>query len=192
MKSPFKVLAVVGASLAFLSGCAQVQQVNDVLAYTSGVEVTPQMVSSLKIGKTKQDDIVAKIGYPATRTEFKGREVWSYPYTKVNAIPGIKDVSKTVVFEFNSKGVLLKHFQTNSVAISSGNPLVDAANGVAGTAGAASGSGFSLGSIAKYANIDTITQGADIVGDMQGSNGTAQDNAGLAVKALKMFQNISK
>ncbi|WP_274644786.1 outer membrane protein assembly factor BamE [Pseudomonas serbica] len=122
------LLSAAVMSLALLGGCAQVNSVVKKMDYTTGTQVTDQQLQSFKKGKTTQDQVVAAIGYPASKAEVTGKEVWSYPYTLIAAMPFAPNKQETTVFEWNAKGVLLNFYKAGGSAGGSGNALLDAAN----------------------------------------------------------------
>jgi outer membrane protein assembly factor BamE len=123
------LLSAAVLSLAMLGGCAQVGTVVKKLDYATGTPVTDQQMQSFKKGKTTQDQVVAAIGYPSTKAEVTGKEVWSYPYTLIAALPFSPNKQETTVFEWSAKGVLLNFYKAGGAAGTTGNPLLDAANG---------------------------------------------------------------
>ncbi|WP_338923893.1 outer membrane protein assembly factor BamE (plasmid) [Pseudomonas silesiensis] len=114
-------------SLALLGGCAQVGTVVKKLDYATGTEVTDQQLKSFTKGKTTQDQVVAALGYPATKAEVTGKEIWSYPYTLIAALPFAPNKQETTVFEWSAKGVLLNFYKAGGSAGGSANPLLNAA-----------------------------------------------------------------
>lgn len=117
--------------LSLLGGCAQVAKLDETLSYKTGTFVTDQQVNSFQKGKTTQDQVVAAIGYPSDKLNVSGKEVWRYPYNKINAIPFAgQNESFTTVIEFNTKGVLMNAYKANGQQGKSGNALLDAANGM--------------------------------------------------------------
>jgi outer membrane protein assembly factor BamE len=123
------LLSAAVLSLAMLGGCAQVGALTKKLDYATGTPVTDQQLQSFKKGKTTQDQVVAAIGYPTSKAEVTGKEVWSYPYNLIAAMPFQENKQETTVFEWSSKGVLLNFYKAGGSAGSTGNPLLDAANG---------------------------------------------------------------
>ncbi|WP_408601459.1 hypothetical protein [Pseudomonas sp. PLMAX] len=123
------LLSAAVLSLAMLGGCAQVGSITKKLDYTTGTPVTDQQMQSFKKGKTTQDQVVAAIGYPASKAEVTGKEVWSYPYSLIAALPFQPNKQETTVFEWSSKGVLLNFYKAGGAAGKTGNALLDAANG---------------------------------------------------------------
>jgi outer membrane protein assembly factor BamE len=122
------VFAVTALFAAMLSGCAGVQKVADKLDSKSGTHVTNEKLATFVKGKTRQEDVIAAIGYPPSKNEVSGKEVWSYPYTLITALPFVgENQSETTVFEFNKTGVLTNAYKAGGRAGQSGNPLLDAA-----------------------------------------------------------------
>ncbi|MBI6883259.1 hypothetical protein [Pseudomonas putida] len=119
-------VSVIAASL--LTGCAGVQKVADKLDMKTGTYVSPEQMNSFKKGKTRQADVIAAIGYPPTKAEVSGKEVWTYPYTLITAIPFVGDNKfENSVFEFNKSGVLVNAYKSGGTPGQSGNPLLNAA-----------------------------------------------------------------
>lgn len=127
MKS-FKVFVAVALSAALLTGCAGVHKVADKLDMKTGTYVAPEKMATFVKGKTRQSDVIASIGYPPVRNEISGKEIWTYNYTLITAIPFVGDnKSESTVFEWNKSGVLLNAYKANGTAGGSGNPLLNAA-----------------------------------------------------------------
>ncbi len=111
-----------------LTGCAAVQKLDDKLSYRTGSYVTVEQFNSLQKGKTTQDQAIQIIGFPHDKLNVSGKELWRYPYAKINAIPFAgENQSETTVLEFNSKGVLINAYKTAGSQGSSDNPLLKAA-----------------------------------------------------------------
>ena len=127
LKNP-KVFTVVFLSVALLSGCAGVQKVADKLDMKTGTYVAPEKMATFVKGKTRQADVISSIGYPPVRNEISGKEIWTYNYTLITAIPFVGDnKSEATVFEWNKSGVLLNAYKANGTAGGSANPLLNAA-----------------------------------------------------------------
>lgn len=127
MKVFNKVIAVSALMLS-ITGCQQIGQTTSGLDYSTGVNVTPAQLSTLADNKSTKADVVRLVGEPGNKSEVGGNEIWSYGYTYIPGVPftGKKNVSETTVFEFDKKGILLKHYKTNSNAQAS-NALLKAA-----------------------------------------------------------------
>lgn len=127
MKSTSLLIAALSVSL--LSGCSQIAQISEPMNFKTGTEITQQQMNSFKVGKTKQDDIVAAIGHPPAKSQLGSKEIWTYTYTMIPMVPftGVKNTFENSVFEFNSRGVLLKAYKTGGTPGQSGNPLLNAA-----------------------------------------------------------------
>jgi outer membrane protein assembly factor BamE (lipoprotein component of BamABCDE complex) len=93
--------------------------------YVNGVKVTEAQMAQLEPGMTS-DQVEQIIGMPPEITEIGGNEVWSYPFSQINHFAA--NISETTVVRFED-GKLAKAYKTNSRSSSTGNPLVDAANG---------------------------------------------------------------
>jgi outer membrane protein assembly factor BamE (lipoprotein component of BamABCDE complex) len=105
---------------ALLGGCAA-------LDHRTGTEVTQQQLDSLKKGMSTQADVIKAIGQPSQKSMHKGREIWTYDFTLITALPLQPDKSEATVFEFDAKGVLLDAYKTGGRPGKSGNALLDAA-----------------------------------------------------------------
>ncbi|SQI41640.1 Uncharacterised protein [Leminorella richardii] len=112
------------ATLSLVSGCAKMK---DIGAYTTGTEVSQNVMNSFVDGKTKQKDVIAAIGHPNEKSQLGKVEVWKYNYTKIRHVGS--NVNESTVFEWNSKGVLKSHYKTNGGGGATGNALLDAAAG---------------------------------------------------------------
>jgi outer membrane protein assembly factor BamE (lipoprotein component of BamABCDE complex) len=125
-----KNMAVTALVVSMLSGCAAVSKLSDTMSYKTGIYVTDQQILSLQAGKgkTTQEEVIQALGFPSDKMNVSGKEVWRYPYTKINGIPFAgENESFTTVVEFNSKGVMLNAYKANGSAGSSDNPLLKAA-----------------------------------------------------------------
>lgn len=144
-----KSIVAISAILA-LSGCASQGGVNGVAEnignglkgvaegiggiagsafqpYTNGVEVTEQQMAQLEVGMSPAE-VEQIVGLPPSISEIGGNEMWSYPYTEITHFSGNR--SETTVIRFDDNGRLARAYKTNSRTSSTGNALVDAANGV--------------------------------------------------------------
>jgi len=120
--------AVVTLSVALLGGCAGVHKVADKLDMKTGTYIPAEKMSTFVKGKTRQSDVVASIGYPPTRNEIGNKEIWTYPFTLITAIPFVgENKSESTVFEFNASGVLTNLYKSGGTPGQSGNPMLDAA-----------------------------------------------------------------
>lgn len=127
MKTPFK-LVIAAAAFSVFSGCAAIKKLDDKLSYKTGNQISVEQLSSLKVGKTTQEQAIQLVGFPNDKLNVSGKELWRYPYTKINAIPFAgENESETTVLEFNSKGVLVNAYKTAGSQGSSNNPLLKAA-----------------------------------------------------------------
>ena len=95
--------------------------------YTNGVQVTEEQLAKLEIGMPASQ-VEKLIGYPPEIESFNGGEVWSYPYSEIPHFG--QNINETTVVRFDASGQLTKAYKTNTRASSSGNPLLDAANGL--------------------------------------------------------------
>lgn len=125
-----KNLMAAAIAVSLLSGCAAVSKLSDTMSYKTGVNVTDQQLAGLQAnkGKATQEQVIEALGFPSDKMNVSGKELWRYPYTKINAIPFAgKNESFTTVVEFNAKGVMLNAYKSNGSAGSSDNPLLKAA-----------------------------------------------------------------
>ncbi|MBK5542161.1 outer membrane protein assembly factor BamE [Pseudomonas sp. TH05] len=119
MKKCITLAVLVSASL-LLHGCAA-------LDYNSGTQVSSQQLAQFQKGKTTQQQVTAAIGHPPKKSEVGGKEIWTYPYTKIAALPFAPNVNESTIFEWSSKGVLLDVYKGGGTPGQSGNALLDAA-----------------------------------------------------------------
>ncbi len=91
-------------------------------AYTTGTEVSEQKFNSIVVNKSKQSDVEQIVGYPARKTNLGNRELWYYDFTKISNNPFGGNVDESTVFEFNSKGVVVKKYKIKGSGNS--NPLL--------------------------------------------------------------------
>lgn len=118
------LFATAAFSIVMLAGCANGRSPLD---YETGVYVSPDKVQLLKAQKASQDQVVQAIGYPNTKSEVNGKELWRYDYNLITAIPFVgKNKSEASVFEWNKSGKLLDAYKTNWGNGSSSNPLLKA------------------------------------------------------------------
>lgn len=125
-----KMLAAVVIAAALLNGCAGVSKLSDTMSYKTGNNVTDEQLASLQAskGKATQEQVIKALGFPSDKMNVSGKELWRYPYTKINAIPFAgQNESFTTVVEFNSKGIMLDAYKSSGSAGSSDNPLLKAA-----------------------------------------------------------------
>lgn len=126
MKRTSLLIGLLAASL--LTGCAGVHKVADKLDMKTGTYIPAEKMATFVKGKTRQSDVVASIGYPPTRNEIGGKEIWTYPYTLITAIPFVgENKSESTVFEFSKAGVLTNLYKSGGTPGQSGNPMLDAA-----------------------------------------------------------------
>lgn len=122
-----KVMSAVVLSVALLSGCAAAKKVTSSLDYSTGIYVSQQQVDAFHKGKTRQADVVAAIGNPPQKSEIMGREVWTYTYTSIPAMPFKPNKFENTVVEFDKTGTVVNAYKTGGTPGQSGNPLVNAA-----------------------------------------------------------------
>jgi outer membrane protein assembly factor BamE len=113
-------LALLVSASVLLHGCSA-------LDYKSGTPVSSQQLAQFQKGKTTQQQVIGAIGQPANKSEVSGKEIWTYPYTKIAALPFAPNVNESTVFEWSSKGVLLDVYKSGAAKGQSGNALLDAA-----------------------------------------------------------------
>lgn len=114
-------------SVALLSGCAAAKKVTSGLDYSTGTYVTQQQVDSFQKGKTRQADVIAAIGNPPQKAEIMGKEVWTYTYTLIPALPFQPNKFENTVVEFDKNGVVVNAYKTGGTPGKSGNALLNAA-----------------------------------------------------------------
>ncbi|EPL16091.1 hypothetical protein CF161_01230 [Pseudomonas sp. CF161] len=56
-----------------------------------------------------------------------GKEVWTYTYTLIPALPFQPNKFENTVVEFDKKGVVVNAYKTGGTPGQSGNPLINAA-----------------------------------------------------------------
>lgn len=124
-----KVAFFAAATLAvsMLAGCAGGRTPLD---YEVGTYIAPDKVQALKASNATQQQVVAALGYPTSKSEVVGTEIWKYEYSMIAALPFAKNKNESAVFEWkrNGKKVELQDaYKTNGGAGSAGNPLLKAA-----------------------------------------------------------------
>jgi len=97
------------------------------LDYKSGTQVSSQQLAQFQKGKTTQQQVITAIGHPSKKTEVGGKEIWTYPYTKIAALPFALNTNESIVFEWSSKGALLDAYKSGGSPGELGNALLDAA-----------------------------------------------------------------
>jgi len=117
------LIAAAALSLTMLVGCNG----RTPLDYETGTYITPETVQQLKASSPTQDQVVKQVGYPNTKSELSGKEIWKYDYSLISALPGAPNKNESTVFEWNKAGKLLDAYKTNGGAGSNGNPLLKAA-----------------------------------------------------------------
>lgn len=95
--------------------------------YRNGVQVKDEQLAKLTKGMSVEE-VEKIIGYPPEVKSANGGEIWSYPYTEMRHFGG--NTNETTVIRFDTAGKLAKAYKTNTRSSASGNPLLDAANGV--------------------------------------------------------------
>lgn len=111
-------------TLSMLGGCANGKSPLD---YETGTYVAPEKVQELKASKASQQQVVAAIGYPSSKSELLGKEMWQYQYNLITAIPFVgKNKAESAVFEWSRTGTLLDAYKTNGGSGTSSNPLLKA------------------------------------------------------------------
>ncbi|AGN33511.1 hypothetical protein PflA506_p0016 (plasmid) [Pseudomonas fluorescens A506] len=124
----FKNLFAVSVLAFSITGCQQIASVSAPLDYSTGVNVNAAQMSAFKDRKTTKEDVIKEIGQPGNKAEVAGNEIWSYGYTFIPGMPftSKKNISETTVFEFDKRGILVKHYKSSGNT-KSGNALLDAA-----------------------------------------------------------------
>lgn len=91
------LLAATLLSITVLGGCANGRSPMD---YETGTFVAPEKVQQLKAQKATQDQVVTAIGYPSSKSELPGKELWRYDYNLITAVPFVgKNKAEATVFE---------------------------------------------------------------------------------------------
>ncbi len=121
------IFAVTALCVALLSGCAAAKKVTSSLDYSTGTYVTQQQVDSFQKGKIRQADVIAAIGNPPQKAEIMGKEVWTYTYTLIPALPFQPNKFENTVIEFDKRGVVVNAYKTGGTPGQSGNALINAA-----------------------------------------------------------------
>src|SRR3569833_2768292 len=113
---------IVAAAVATAaSGCSLMSKLDTV----SGTEVTQERMKGFQKGKTTRQDVIAALCHPTQKSEVKGNEVWSYPYTRITAMPGAPTGSDSTVFECDKIGLLLNAYKTGGTPGKIGIPMLD-------------------------------------------------------------------
>lgn len=115
--------AAAALSLILLAGCGG----RTPLDYETGTYIAPETMQQLKSSSASQDEVVKQIGYPNSKSELSGKEIWKYDYSLITALPGAPNKNESTVFEWSKAGKLLDAYKTNGGAGSNGNPLLKAA-----------------------------------------------------------------
>lgn len=119
------LFAAAALTVSMLTGCANGRTPLD---YETGVYVAPEKVQELKAQKATQTQVISAIGYPSTKTEVAGKEIWKYEYNLITAVPFVgKNKAESAVFEWSRAGKLLDAYKTNGGNGTSSNPLLRAA-----------------------------------------------------------------
>ncbi|SNC59366.1 SmpA / OmlA family protein [Marinobacter sp. es.048] len=95
--------------------------------YTNGVKVTDEQMAQLEVGMPASR-VEQLIGYPTEIRSLSSGEVWSYPYSEIPHFG--ENINETTVIRFDPSGLVTKAYKTNARGNASGNPLIDAANGL--------------------------------------------------------------
>lgn len=116
MKKQLILATILSATLA--TGC-KMSSIADVGAYETGTKVTQEQMSQLTDNISTADDVEKLIGYPTKKEQVGKKEIWYFDYTKIPHFGS--NISETSVFEFNSKGILAKHYKAEKAPE---NPLL--------------------------------------------------------------------
>jgi len=95
--------------------------------YKNGVQVTDEQLARLSVGMPASE-VEQLIGYPPEIENSSSGEIWSYPYSEIPHFG--QNINETTIVRFDAAGKLTKAYKTNTRASASGNPLLDAANGL--------------------------------------------------------------
>ena len=96
--------------------------------YENGIYVSEEQLTKIKPGKSTSKDVVAIIGHPSSKEQMKNKEIWSYPYSKITQSGG-GNTNETTMVELNDNGIVVSAYKSVGRKGSSGNALLDAANG---------------------------------------------------------------
>lgn len=84
--------------------------------YTMGKKIPQNVYNSFKVGITTQEEVKSALGDPfmSTGNQYNDEILWSYNYTKGNALKA-NYVGLTTYFNFNGKKILLKKWQAHTI-----------------------------------------------------------------------------
>ncbi len=125
----YSTLLALSLGALVVTGCQQVGNMTAGMDYSTGTEISAAKMQTFEDGKSTKEDVIAQVGHPGNKSEVSGVEIWSYSYSFIPAMPGTgkKNKSESTVFEFDKKGILIRHYKTNGGG-QSDNALLDAAN----------------------------------------------------------------
>ncbi|MCF5725122.1 hypothetical protein [Pseudomonas syringae] len=86
-----------------------------------------QQAAASQKAKPRQADVIAAIGNPPQKAEIMGKEVWTYTYTLIPALPFQPNTFENTVVEFDKRGVVVNAYKSGGTPGQSGNPLINAA-----------------------------------------------------------------
>lgn len=95
--------------------------------YKNGVQVTDEQLAKLSVGMSASE-VEQLIGYPPEINNSGDGEIWSYPYSEIPHFG--RNINETTIVRFDAAGKLTKAYKTGTRTSASGNPLLDAANGL--------------------------------------------------------------
>ena len=116
-------IIVATLCMAHLAGCSTVSA----LDHKTGTQVSQKQLDALVKGKTSRADVIALIGQPPMKSERMGKEIWTYPYSRIGALPFSSNTSESTVVEFDKNGLLLNAYKAGGTPGQTGNALLDAA-----------------------------------------------------------------
>ena len=97
-------------------------------SHKNGVYVSPEQLAKIEVGKSDEQDVVSIIGHPVSKEQLRNKELWKYPYSSIPLFGS--NTNETTIIEFNASGIVLAKYKAGGRSDSSGNALIDAANGV--------------------------------------------------------------
>jgi hypothetical protein len=111
MNNRIGLALLLAACPLFMTGCAS--DMADLFIKQEGVEVSKSTFSSFIPGSTPSSAIKAALGEPSRKQKKAGHELWIYSFKRYSTNPlAIDDMrSQATLFDFDSKGILIKRWQ---------------------------------------------------------------------------------
>lgn len=102
---------LLAACPLFMTGCSS--GMADLFIKQEGVEVSKSQFSSFLPGRTHSSAIKSALGEPSRKQRKAGHEIWIYNFKRYSTNPLAIDAmkSQSTLFDFDSKGVLIKRWQ---------------------------------------------------------------------------------